>query len=67
MDKVADVNGLDEGHLVHGRRHGRPSRVPLCCHTGDVVDKLHDHTAVHTAQQVRIENAHDPAERRPCR
>jgi hypothetical protein len=60
MDQITYVHRFEERHLVHGRGDRRAARVPLRHGTGDVVDQLHDHSAVDGAEQVRVERRHDP-------
>ena len=62
VHQVADPHRREEGHLVHRRGDGSAAGVPLRHHTGDVVDQLHDHAAVHGAQQVGVQDGHDPAQ-----
>jgi hypothetical protein len=60
VDEVADPDRLEEGHLVHRRRDGRPTRVTLRHSARDVVDEFHDHASVHGTEQVGVERRHDP-------
>jgi hypothetical protein len=40
VDEVTDTDGLEEGHLVHRRRDGKPARMTLRHNARDIVDEF---------------------------
>ena len=64
MHQIADMDRLEERHLVHRDGDRGTTGVPLGDRTGDVVDQFHDHSTVHCPKQIGVECGHDPRQAR---